>query len=93
MRDGLERNAAYIIADCVSDGTLCHDNAETFGFIAHMRNKNVPEWYVQSLCKVRYLSSKAHSVACVMNAVRMAWYKAYYPKQFNNACFAADQKK
>lgn len=93
MQYGLERNAAYKIAECVSDGILYHDNADTFEFVAHMRNKNVPEWYIQSLCKVRYLSSKAHSVAYVMNAVRMAWYKAYYPTQFNTACFTAEQKK
>ena len=91
MRYGLERDSAYQIAECVRTGRLACNSNLTFELVKHMRGNNVPEWYIQSLRKIWYLFPKAHAVTYVMNAVRMAWYKTYYPVEFYAAVLTCDR--
>ena len=42
-----------------------------------MREHDVPEWYIESLAKIGYLFPKAHAVAYVMMAFRIAWFKVH----------------
>lgn len=53
-----------------------------------MRAAGVPEWFVQSCKKITYLFPKAHAVAYVMMAFRIAYYKVYYPEAFYAAFFS-----
>ena len=57
-----------------------------------MREHEVPEWYIESLAKIGYLFPKAHAVAYVMMAFRIAWYKVHEPLAFYATFFSVRAK-
>ena len=58
-----------------------------------MRDKGVPEWYIESARKIAYLFPKAHAVAYVMMAFRIAWFKVHEPLAFYAAYFYRRSQK
>lgn len=56
--------------------------------IAKMREKDVPEWFIESCKKIKYLFPRAHAVAYVMMAFRIAYCKVYYPLAFYASYFS-----
>jgi DNA polymerase-3 subunit alpha (Gram-positive type) len=58
-----------------------------------MREHKVPEWYIDSCHKIEYLFPKAHAVAYVLMAFRIAWYKVHYPLAFYAALFYRRSQK
>ena len=62
------------------------------GWVEAMQEHDVPEWYIESLAKIGYLFPKAHAVAYVMMAFRIAWFKVHEPLAFYATFFTVRAK-
>ena len=82
IRYGLENALAFKIMESVRKGRGLTPEWET-----EMRAHNVPEWYITSCKKIKYMFPKAHAAAYVMSAIRLGWYKVHIPIAFYCAMF------
>ena len=75
---GVENETAFKIMEIVRKGKKDLDEQQ----VATMKEHGVPDWYIDSCNKIKYMFPRAHAVAYTMMSFRMAWYKVYYPQEF-----------
>lgn len=77
---GLEPKDAFKIMEFVRKGKPSKEKEEWQNvWIPKMKEKNIPDWYIDSCTKIKYMFPKAHAVAYVMMACRVAWFKVHHP--------------
>ena len=87
IKMGLDPNKSFKIMETVRKGKALKDPEKWEGFKAAMKEKDVPDWYVKSCEKIKYMFPKAHAAAYVTNAFRIAWFKVHEPKAYYTAYF------
>ena len=85
---GLSDRYAFKISESVRKGKGLPEGTEP-----EMRKLGVPPWYIESCKKIKYLFPKAHAVAYVMMAFRIAWFKVNKPLEFYSAYFYRRSQK
>ncbi|MEE3467464.1 MAG: PolC-type DNA polymerase III, partial [Eubacterium sp.] len=90
---GVEKGLAFNIMEKVRKGLVAKGKVEDWeDWKATMLSCGVPEWYVESCGKIKYMFPKAHAVAYVMMAFRIAWFKVYHPLAYYAAFFSIRAK-
>ena len=88
---GLDPKMSFKIMEAVRKGKVKKGGFQD-GWEEAMREHNVPDWYIGSLAKIGYLFPKAHAVAYVMMAFRIAWFKVHRPLAFYAVFFSIRAK-
>jgi DNA polymerase-3 subunit alpha (Gram-positive type) len=88
---GLEPKMSFKIMESVRKGKVKKNGFED-GWVEAMHDHEVPQWYIDSLSKIGYLFPKAHAVAYVMMAFRIAWFKVHEPLAFYATYFSVRAK-
>ena len=93
MHAGLNPKMAFTIMERVRKGMwLKISEEERNGYIEAMKANNVPEWYIESCGKIKYMFPKAHAAAYVMMALRVAYFKVHHPIYYYCAYFSIRAK-
>ncbi|MDD3346511.1 PolC-type DNA polymerase III [Oscillibacter sp.] len=88
---GLDPKMSFKIMEKVRKGKVKKGGFDE-GWVEAMQSHDVPAWYIESLAKIGYLFPKAHAVAYVMMAFRIAWYKVHEPLAFYATFFSVRAK-
>lgn len=84
MHKGLDSSLAFQIMEKTRKGIVAKVGFPE-GAEEAMRACNVPEWYMDSCRKIKYMFPKAHAAAYVIAALRLGWYKIYRPLEYYTA--------
>ena len=82
---GVENETAFRIMEDVRKPKLIVTEEDE----SVMKEHGVPDWYIDSCKKIKYMFPRAHAVAYVMMSFRLAWYKVYYPPEFYATFFTS----
>jgi len=92
IKQGLPPGTAFHIMETVRKGKALQNPEKWAEYEDLMRKHNVPEWYIESCKKIKYMFPKAHAAAYVMMAFRIAWFKVHMPMAYYAAFFSIRAK-
>ncbi len=93
MSLGMEGKRAFKFMEAVRKGAIHKGKPWPEGIEEEMKKLGVPDWWVESCRKIQYLFPKAHAVAYVMMAFRIAWFKVHEPLAYYSAYFYRRSEK
>ena len=73
---------AFDIMEAVRKGKVAQGRLQTRAGRKPCGEHDVPDWYIESCRKIKYMFPKAHAVAYLMAAIRLMWFKVYHPPIF-----------
>ena len=82
MYNGVEPLKAFKIMEFVRKGKASKDKETWAKHKKTMQDANIPDWFIDSCEKIKYMFPKAHAAAYVISAFRIAWYKVHMPVYF-----------
>ena len=88
IQSGMEPLKAFKIMEFVRKGKASKDPE---GWLKHketMKEAGIPDWYIDSCQKIKYMFPKAHAAAYVMSAFRIAWFKVHKPAEYYASYFS-----
>jgi len=83
LEHGMTLEISYSIMDSVNKG-----KGSKKEIVEEMLKYNIPQWYIDSCNKIKYMFPKAHIVGCTMMVFRIAYFKVHYPLAFYSAYFS-----
>ncbi len=88
MNWGVEAKTSFKIMEFVRKGRPTKEPATWKEFAQILTDNKIPEWYIESCRRIKYMFPKAHACAYVMSALRIAWFKVYKPILYYTAYFS-----
>ena len=94
MKKGLPPDKAFKIMESVRKGKVAKGKEAKWKdeYIPLMKEHDVPDWYIKSCEKIKYMFPKAHAAAYVTNAFRIAWFKVHIPLAYYAAYYTIRAK-
>ena len=90
MYHGVEPIKAFKIMEFVRKGKASKEPEQWAEYVKLLKAANIEDWFIDSCSKIKYMFPKAHAVAYVINAFRLAYYKVHKPAVYYAAQFSAE---
>ncbi len=82
IKSGIEKGKSFKISEFIRKGKTIKEPDTWIEHKQTLKEHNVPEWYIKSCEKIKYMFPKAHAAAYVINGFRVAWFKLYHPLNY-----------
>ena len=89
MYNGVKPIKAFKIMEFVRKGKASKDPETWKEHVKTMQEANIPDWFIESCQKIKYMFPKAHAAAYVISAFRIAWYKVHMPVYFYSSWYTS----